>query len=784
MPSSSSSFRRSGSYGSSGSAAASPTETLTHDRAADVSPPGAAAPISTPTSTSTSTPTRDRGRSADIRLQTLRGGVRAPTPTPASGEPGANHADPEADRRPLFNALPKDWEGFRSQITAARTRFIDTAEIATIINEVRHTGAHAIREGKLATSAEALLAQVDKHYLDRWRLALGMAPEDLGAQQRAQRSANHLLLIARLAPSALQYGVVPTVGLVTHDPMKTLYASVVLSIANLVINAVMQPITTGTSEFIQARGGPSVKLDEKSVNFKHRMPIESDKTRAAAKALEDAKQALRTCVDTLLGQDVALDAPDMHARLAALAPHDRERALGAFRRVAEAGQAAQTQARTLMMTVSTLLRQRVANQSQGALKISRPPFAAVASLLGHGAHRANLLNSREVLLVSVGIVLASLLVQFLLLAPKDQQRKVDAKHRLNALFADVVKPASRARMAAGEVLGPQDMDEEKLRKLVVSPAEAMLERAIKETEKALNRYPPQRREAIAKMIEEWKADRVGWLARSGDGAGVAEISERALDVANRATGGGLWRAAITTKFNRREMTDEMVRSFCKSYQLGLFGAAGAQLVPRLVNGLSGGAANVPLPGYLGLLGASLLSSATGAFSEDMVVTLVNTRKKEDAAQQPPIWKDIGTGMAALVVKYLNQREANQALKSAHAALTDGAYLAALDVSAKHPQEPSIAHVPDAQASMTVVTDVRGLPDEGTSDRDREAATPASRDPMHGLANSLGMVDPDDAFFAGLHAAVFGIEGADEQSEQSKESEESEEIKDGGKKMPG
>ncbi|MFM0735798.1 hypothetical protein PQQ51_00970 [Paraburkholderia xenovorans] len=707
----------------------------------------------------------------DIRLRELSGSSCSPSRDPSRGSsrgssssrarsPRPPDGDLEANRRPLFDTLPKDWAGLRSQVTAARSRPIDTAEVAAIVNEVRGTGARAIREDKLALSAEALLARVDEQYLDRWRKALGMEPEDLSAQQRAQRSANHLLLVARLAPSALQYGVVPAVGIATGDPMKTFYASAVLSIANLVINAMMQPVTAGTSEFIQARGGPSIKLDEKSVNFKHRMPIEAANTREAARQLDAANHALRQCLDEAFGPDVPADAPDIHTRLSALAPEQRARLISAYRHVADTGKQASNNAATLMMVMTGLLRQSAGYRSQALLRISRPPLAAVASLLG--PHRTNLLSSREVLFVSIGIVLASLVVQFLLLAPRDQKRKVDAKHRLNALFADVVKPESRAKIDAGLTLAPEDMDENKLRKLVVSPAEAMLERAFKATELALDRYPPERRRVIDQALKDWKADRLDWLARSGDGAAHPEISGRAVDVARHASGGGLWRAAIGAKWTRREMTDEMMRSFCKSFQLGVLGSAGAQLIPRLVNGLAGGASKVPLPGYLGLLGVSLLSSAASAFSEDMIVTLVNTRKKEDPEQQPAIWRDLGTGMAALIVKYLNQRQASSALRDADAALTNGAFVAALDFVAHEPGEAASAagaqRPSDAGAASDATTEAPTCATRSVTEKQRAHGDGFPDDAtLHDMAASLGTFAPDRAFFAGLHAAVTAID---------------------------
>ncbi|CDG83137.1 hypothetical protein GJA_2506 [Janthinobacterium agaricidamnosum NBRC 102515 = DSM 9628] len=639
----------------------------------------------------------------------------------------------------MLSPFPPEWDEIKSVIEKANKRPIDTAELASLINEMTAITPRCVMEGKLRAQTkppgkfdqqsylsrlhtalglrQKSLDQFDEQYLARWCAALGMRKEDLAAQKKAQRLSSFILQTAKMPALLLQYAVIPAISKTTGDPYDALYASAVLAVANVFINTVTYPLLTATSVHVQARGGPSVNLD-KNVNYKHRPKIEAAETARQSAALQEQNTLL---LQRLLQEDIK---PAFEARYGE-GSHTLDNVRKAIAKPQELGHdlllvlkdtlpAAElqalyrqgmkliAQAEKLAITGDNVDRQVEGGKHRFWLGVSRPMLAALPPLFAHGSHRAGWLSPAQVYWTSIAIVLAGLVVQYLFLAPWDQQSKGEAKHKLNILHADIYNDSGQQKIATGAELGPDDFDEKKVRALVATPAKVMLTKAINIARKEINQLTPQELEKLTpaareKLKEEQEkleeAHRV-WTKEQesvlqGNWKAIEDaphVIKKVSDAAGKFSGGGIWQAGVKSNYTRSEMTDEMIRSISKSFHFGIFGSVASNFVPRLSSALSGGTSHVPLPAYIGVLAFSLLSAYLAASSDGVITTYTNIRKKEDKAQQPALWIDIGRGMTAFVNMHLESRQSTQALKSAFAELEHGPFVLALHLL--HPPAPA------------------------------------------------------------------------------------------------
>lgn len=232
----------------------------------------------------------------------------------------------------------------------------------------------------------------------------------------------------------------------------------------------------------------------------------------------------------------------------------------------------------------------------------------------------------------------------------DEQAKQDYNNKLNLLYADVLTETGKLKLARGEPVAAEEIDQIKLRKLIQSPTQALVKRVINglvSMEKAL------KAELAASPSPQGTADADNLDLQAGHGAGPAKalkllsqdlqtLREGKLDEldpdgvaaavllgAEKSVVSEQLINDIAKKYTSREFSAQTAQRIGQMFHLGVLGSAASSVIGKASSAAQGGTRNVPTAQTLAISALSGTMATVGALNQHTAITVKNNRREGD-----------------------------------------------------------------------------------------------------------------------------------------------------------
>ncbi|WP_068830176.1 type III secretion system effector XopN [Xanthomonas cerealis] len=604
----------------------------------------------------------------------LAGLSRSPSPrgveaTAAATALSAASVTAEATAAPAHASVSATLQGLHTQLQQDKQRPVDKDLAAQLISALRPlrsseaTGAPR----NLATSAE-LVGQVSEQDVMRWYQAQGLQESDVHTLRRTALLSGMPNPSGSFLNNAMQYIASPWINYATGNPWAGASFGFATAAIAAPMNAAQQSAVVSLCESIREHGGHVIVPDKSQINDKQWLPdlaIKlSEKLADFSKCYDDFSAAV--------GKHSATDA-------------------GALASDAEVVQAAQALMRAetalqktqgdFVMTQGAHDRQWKGNRWQSIPRTLRSPLSSSLGLISKTPAIRALSPSAQ--------AVASLVVTGMqhVAAGFDERAKQEANNTLNLLHADVFTPEGAQKLARGEPLGGQDIDEGKLRKLIQSPTQALVKRVTsgltavqKELSKKLENAGPASTEAGHEVDLE--------LGHGNKPAALVELEKdldclregRLTDLAHDGAAARLLAGSATSviseqlvrdigaKYTMREFSAQTAQRLGQAFHLGVFGSAASSVIGKLTSAAQGGTRNVPIPQVAGVAALSGAMAAVGALNQHVAISVKNNRR--EASPDIGLGKQITRGIMGGAQEAMAQYSGTKTSKAINAKLGD------------------------------------------------------------------------------------------------------------------
>lgn len=524
------------------------------------------------------------------------------------------------------------------------------AELINKIRPMESPAANGTRE-RAATHAD-LLNRIHEADEMAWYEAQGLSEREVFRMRRTALLSGMPNPTGSFLNNAMQYIVSPWINNATGRP----WAGTGFGIGTMFIaapmNAAQQSAVVSLCESIREHGGHVIVPDKNEINDKHWLPD-------LAKALESHLKEFGACCDRFR------EAKD---------PATAQQLLESERRLHQAQH-------DFVMTQGAHERQWMGNRWQAVPRILRSPLASTLGLLiKTGAMRALSPTAQ-----TVGALLMTAAQH--VAAGFDEQAKQDYNNKLNLLYADVVTETGKSKLARGEPIAAEEIDQSKLKKLIQSPTQALVKRVIN---------------GLASMEEVLKEE----IAASPSPQGLANADDLDLEAGH---GGGLTKKLnllsqdlqamregrldeldpngvaaalllgaeksvmspqlirdILSKYTSREFSAQTAQRFGQMFHLGVLGSAASSVIGKVTSAAQGGTQNVSTAQTLGIATLSGAMAAVGALNQHTAITVKNNRREGDI--DIGLKQQVLRGVMGGVNEALSQRRATKASQAINTCL--------------------------------------------------------------------------------------------------------------------
>jgi hypothetical protein len=549
-----------------------------------------------------------------------------------------------------------------AEFKAAKERPVLAGEAAALINELRKHGPRAHAEPGITPAATNgdLMEGVTEAHVQRWFRAQGLDDGQAAAMRAAAFKSGLANPTGSFATNVLQFIGSPWVS-AKHTPLAGALMGGGTALLAPALNSAQQSAVVTFGESVREHGGPVIVPDKKNINDKHYLPELATELEQRVKdfsALHEKMTAFAEEHELDLG---ALQAELAQAReqgegaelppaLASLTPEQRTALQQHGKRLLAAEEKLHSVQRDFLMTQGAHDRQWKGNANQAAPRIMRSPAAALLGLLAKtGSKVASPIAQTVVaMLMTTGQHLA---------AGFDERNKQDYNNQLNLMYGDCLKPTGHEKLARGEPVTSEDIDEAKLRGFAELPAQSYAKQVSKQVESHLA--------ALRTALEgqdEASLSPEDARALAGDRAKLAELENdvkhlKSGDLTQLTPGGlgerllvgtdgkvvsqALWNQ-IAAKYTAREFTAQTAQRIGQAFHMVVAGSAVPSVVGKVVSTVFGGGKKTPVPVTLGVAALSGALSTVGAMTTHTAITVKNNRRESD----PDIgfWKQVGRGM--------------------------------------------------------------------------------------------------------------------------------------------
>lgn len=426
-------------------------------------------------------------------------------------------------------------------------RPIDVDAIAALVDSLRLYGPAAI-PGQRPASIDDLTGAITPAHVDRFHRAMGIDADERQRMDELSFRSGLLNPMGGLLSNILNYGVAPMLGSAAGNPwVGTGFSVAVAFCLQAVANALQQTAVVTACEHIRERG-PTVVIDKNNIHdgnwigdLPHELREAMDAYACAYGAL--AEWMVRVASDhgvAVAEADAGRLTPfpddELRTALERLTPDERADfgRLSANFRQSEDG--LQARLVDMLRAQGSVRRQQVGNFFQAGPRLVRSGASTLLDMLRGvppgqpllpGQHTA-VLGSWPVTGLKNGLLVTGHALQ-MASAGADEKRKQQYNNLLNMLFADVFTASGEAKVSRGEPISGADVDPAKVRKLVASPATALV----------------QRMTAVLDQMKSAADERIGALEAAA--AGRATANPQPMQAADR-----LERGSIDLQFRDRE----------------------------------------------------------------------------------------------------------------------------------------------------------------------------------------------------------------------------------------
>ncbi|MCC4634976.1 MULTISPECIES: type III secretion system effector XopN [Xanthomonas] len=518
----------------------------------------------------------------------------------------------------------------KQKLAADKLRTVDPQLAADLINKIRPMKLQGSADEKERAATQAdLLSRIGETEAIDWYKAQGLSEGEVSSLRRSALLSGMLNPTGSFINNAMQYIASPWINYATRQPWAGAGFGVATAAIGAPMNAFQQSAVVSLCDSIREHGGHVIVPDKNQINDKHWLPD-------LAKALERHITEFSGCCDGFRELKNAADQNPAAAPSAELTTAAHQ-LLQAEKRLHQAQH-------DFVMTQGAHERQWMGNRWQAVPRILRSPFAGTLGLLSKtGAMRA---LSPTAQTVCAMMMTAAQHVA----AGFDEQAKQDYNNKLNLLYADIVTETGKSKLAVGEPIAADEIDQSKLRKLIQSPTQALVKRvtnALEEMEKAL------RAEVAASPLPQGAADADDLDLESGHGAGPAKalnllsqdikaLSDGKLDHIdpNGAAAALLLGAEksvvsyqlikdIAKKYTSREFSAQTAQRIGQMFHLGVLGSAVSSVMGKATSAAQGGTRNVPTAQTLAISALSGAMATVGALNQHIAITVKNNRREGD-----------------------------------------------------------------------------------------------------------------------------------------------------------
>ncbi|MCC8617743.1 type III secretion system effector protein [Xanthomonas vesicatoria] len=586
--------------------------------------------------------------------------ARVPTPQTAN-RPGATEL--QVSQPALSPPGTASLVRLKETLAADNLRPVEAELAAELINKIRPmkspvtTGTH----GRAATHAD-LLSRIHEADAMAWYKAQGLSESDVSQMRRTALLSGMPNPTGSFLNNAMQYIVSPWINYATRQPWAGAGFAFATAAIGAPMNAAQQSAVVSLCESIREHGGHVIVPDKKEINDKHWLPD-------LAKALESHLKEFSRCCDTFHALKNAENQTPTYELTAAA-----EQLLQAETRLHQAQH-------DFVMTQGAHERQWMGNRWQAVPRILRSPLASTLGLLSKtGAMRALSPTAQ-----TVGALLMTAAQH--VAAGFDEQAKQDYNNKLNLLYADVLTDTGKSKLASGEPVAAQEIDQNKLRKLIQSPTQALVKRVINglvSMEKAL------KAETAASPSPQGSASADELDLEAGHGSGLSKklnllsqdlqamregrldeldpdgVAAKLLLGAEKSVISLQLISDILKKYTSREFSAQTAQRLGQMFHLGVLGSAASSVIGKLTSAVQGGTRKVPTAQTLGIAAASGAMAAVGALNQHTAITVKNNRREGDT--DIGLKQQVLRGVMGGANEALSQRRAAKASQAINALL--------------------------------------------------------------------------------------------------------------------
>ncbi|MCL1528908.1 type III secretion system effector protein [Xanthomonas nasturtii] len=555
----------------------------------------------------------------------------------------------------------------KEQLAADKLRPVEPQLAAALINKMRPMKLPDASgpQARAATHAD-LLGRIRETDAMAWYRAQGLSESEVSNLRRTALLSGMPNPTGSFLNNAMQYIVSPWISYATRQPWAGAGFGFATAAIAAPMNAAQQSAVVSLCESIREHGGHVIVPDKNQINDKHWLPD-------LAKALESHIQEFSGCCDRFRALKAAAGQSP-----AATATADLTDA---------AHQLLQAEARLhqaqhdFVMTQGAHDRQWKGNRWQAIPRILRSPVAGTLGLLSKtGAMRALSPTAQ-----TVGALLMTAAQH--VAAGFDEQAKQDYNNKLNLLYADVLTETGKSKLARGEPVAAEEIDQSKLRGLIQSPTQALVKRVITglvSLEKAL------KAELAASPSPQGTPDTDDLDLESGHGAGPAKalkllsqdlqslrdgrldeldpdgVAATLLLGAEKSVVSDQLIGDIVKKYTSREFSAQTAQRIGQMFHLGVLGSAASSVIGKASSAAQGGTRNVPTAQTLAISALSGAMAAVGALNQHTAITVKNNRR--EGGTDIGLKQQVIRGVMGGANEALSQRRATKASRAINALL--------------------------------------------------------------------------------------------------------------------
>ena len=555
----------------------------------------------------------------------------------------------------------------KEKLADDNNRAVEPQLAAELINKVRPMklpDTTGVQE-RAATHTD-LLSRIHETDAMAWYQAQGLSDVEVSDLRRTALLSGMPNPTGSFLNNAMQFIVSPWINYATRQPWAGAGLGFATAAVAAPMNAAQQSAVVSLCESIREHGGHVIVPDKNQINDKHWLPD-------LAKALERHIVEFSGCLENFRQLKRAAD------QTPAAQPTDA--LIAAAHQLLQAEKRLHQAQHDFVMTQGAHDRQWMGNRWQAVPRILRSPLAGMLGLLSKtGAMRALSPTAQ-----TVGALLMTAAQH--VAAGFDEQAKQDYNNKLNLLYADVLTETGKLKLARGEPVAAEEIDQIKLRKLIQSPTQALVKRVINglvSMEKAL------KAELAASPSPQGTADADNLDLQAGHGAGPAKalkllsqdlqaLHEGKLDEldpdgvaaavllgAEKSVVSEQLINDIAKKYTSREFSAQTAQRIGQMFHLGVLGSAASSVIGKASSAAQGGTRNVPTAQTLAISALSGTMATVGALNQHTAITVKNNRREGDT--DIGLKQQVLRGVMGGANEALSQRRATKASRAINALL--------------------------------------------------------------------------------------------------------------------